>query len=198
MLALVRSQKAPKPLTADESPEGVPPTHRLTRWPDFANSSRFHYAPFQRRPVNRSTGPRFHSTPLHRLKSSKTGCPGAMRAAVSPSPLSRQAAHQGLTETSALMSPPISVRPLTFRASRWPYACPPAARRRPASYPAGRSRHSAAPRPVAGHSIDKLRVRSGTSLAIRSLRTIAVCYHMPPRFRGPRQATPKTGPRRQA
>ena len=35
-------------------------THRLAFRPDFANSSRFHSAPFQRRPVNRSTGPRFH------------------------------------------------------------------------------------------------------------------------------------------
>jgi hypothetical protein len=56
----------------------LPTTHRLAFGPDFANSSRFHSAPFQRQPVNRSTGPRFHSAPLHRLKSSKTGCPGAM------------------------------------------------------------------------------------------------------------------------
>jgi hypothetical protein len=28
---------------------------------DFANSSRFHSAPFHRQPVNRSTGPRFHA-----------------------------------------------------------------------------------------------------------------------------------------
>ncbi len=136
-----------KPGTADESPEGVPPTHRLGRWPDFANSSRFHSTPFQRRPVNRSTGPRFHSAPLHRLKSSKTGCPGAMSAAVSPSPFSRQAAHQGLAETSALTAPPKSVRPLPLRASRWPHACPPSIRRRPASHPAVRSRNIAASRP---------------------------------------------------
>ena len=58
----------------------LPPTHRLGKGPDFANSSRFHSAPFQRRPVNRSTGPRFHSAPLHRLKSPKTGCPGAASA----------------------------------------------------------------------------------------------------------------------
>jgi hypothetical protein len=40
----------------------LPTTHRLGMGPDFANSSRFRSAPFQRRPVNRSTGPRFHST----------------------------------------------------------------------------------------------------------------------------------------
>ena len=70
----------------------LPTTHRLAFGPDFANSSRFHSAPFQRQPVNRSTGPHFHSTPLHRLKSSKTGCPGATRAAAfakSPHPASR-------------------------------------------------------------------------------------------------------------
>lgn len=33
----VRIQKAPKPLSANESPEGVPPTHRLGMGPDFAN-----------------------------------------------------------------------------------------------------------------------------------------------------------------
>jgi hypothetical protein len=58
----------------------VPPTHRLVLGPDFADSSRFHSVPFQRQPVNRSTGSRFHFTPLHRLKSPKTGCPGAMSA----------------------------------------------------------------------------------------------------------------------
>jgi len=188
----------PRRRAADESPEGVPPTHRLGKGPDFANSSRFHSAPFQRRPVNRSTGPRFHFAPLHRLKSSKTGCPGAVSAKVSPSPISRQAAHQGLAKTFALTTPPTSVRPLPLRASRWPYACPPPARRRPASHPAGTSRQNAAPRPVDGHNIDKLRVRRGIGSAIRSLRTTPVCCHSPPHFRGPRQATPKTGPRRQA
>jgi hypothetical protein len=29
------------------------------------------------KPGNRSSGPRFHSTPFHRLKSPKAGCPGA-------------------------------------------------------------------------------------------------------------------------
>ena len=70
----------------------LPPTHRLARWPDFANSSRFHAAPFQRRPVNVSTGLRFHSSPFHRLKSSKTGSPGVVRAeafAKSPQPAGR-------------------------------------------------------------------------------------------------------------
>ena len=48
--------------------------------PDFANSSRFRAAPFQRRPVNLSTGPRLHSAPFHRLKLSKTGCPASVSA----------------------------------------------------------------------------------------------------------------------
>jgi len=39
----------------------LPTTHRLGKPPDFANSSRFHSAPFQRQPVNRSTGPRFYA-----------------------------------------------------------------------------------------------------------------------------------------
>ena len=55
-------------------------TQRLVSGPDFANYSRFHSAPFQRQPVNRSTGPRFHSATFHRLKSSKTGNPGTVRA----------------------------------------------------------------------------------------------------------------------
>jgi hypothetical protein len=70
-------------------------THRLVLGPDFANSSRFHSAPFQRQPVNRSTGLHFHCTPLHRLKSPKTGCPGAVSA-----------------KAFALTTPPKSVRPL--------------------------------------------------------------------------------------
>jgi hypothetical protein len=37
MLALVRIQKSPKPLSADEPPEGVPPTHRRGKGPDFAD-----------------------------------------------------------------------------------------------------------------------------------------------------------------
>jgi hypothetical protein len=57
----------------------LPPTHRLRTGPDFANSSRFHSAPFQRRqrpaPPARASIPRLHSAPLHRLKSSKTGRP---------------------------------------------------------------------------------------------------------------------------
>ena len=53
----------------------LPTTYRLVLGPDFANSSRFHSAPFQRRPVNLSTGPRFHCSPFHRLKSPKIGKP---------------------------------------------------------------------------------------------------------------------------
>ena len=53
----------------------VPRHIGLRRGPDFANSSRFHFAPFQRRPVNHSTGPRIHSAAFHRLNSSKTGEP---------------------------------------------------------------------------------------------------------------------------
>jgi len=73
-------QSTREPTTADESPKAASNDTSAGEWPDFANSSRFHSAPFQRRPVNRSTGPRFHSTPFHRLKSPKTGCPGAVSA----------------------------------------------------------------------------------------------------------------------
>jgi hypothetical protein len=70
-----RAARPREPLNADESPEAAS-TDTSAGWgPDFADSSRFHSAPFQRRPVNRSTGPRFHSAPFHRLKSSKTGRP---------------------------------------------------------------------------------------------------------------------------
>jgi len=34
----------------------------MGKGPDFANSSRLHAAPFQRQPVNDSTGPRFHAS----------------------------------------------------------------------------------------------------------------------------------------
>jgi hypothetical protein len=48
-------------------------THRRRKGPDFAFSSRFHSAPFQRRPVTSATGSRSHSAPLPRLQSPKTG-----------------------------------------------------------------------------------------------------------------------------
>jgi len=60
------------------------PTHRLGEGPAFANSSRFHSASFQRQPVSDSTGPRLHSTPLHRLKSSNLGNPRTMSTKISP------------------------------------------------------------------------------------------------------------------
>ena len=66
---------------------------------------------FQRQPVNRSTGSRFHSTPILRLNSSNRQLPTPSARKLSPSPVSRQA-HQGLAETSALTVPPKSVRPL--------------------------------------------------------------------------------------
>jgi hypothetical protein len=52
-----------KPWTADESPEAASNDTSAGEGPDFANSSRFHSAPFQRQPVNCSTGPAlpFHS-----------------------------------------------------------------------------------------------------------------------------------------
>jgi hypothetical protein len=81
-----------EPLTADESQKAAFNDTSAGEGPDFADSSRFRSAPFQRRPVNRSTGPRFHSTPFHRLKSSKTGSPGAVSAKVlakSPQPAGR-------------------------------------------------------------------------------------------------------------
>jgi hypothetical protein len=94
-----------------------------------------------------------------------------MSAEVSPNPLSRQAAHQGVAKTSALTTPPISVRPLPLRASRWPYARPPPARRRPPSHPAGTSRQNAAPRLVDGHHIDKLCAGVAQGVQNRSILT---------------------------
>jgi len=72
-------QRQPREVTTSRPPmsrrKPLPTTHRLVLGPDFANSTRLHSAPFQRRPVKHSTGPRFHSAPFHRLKSSKTGRP---------------------------------------------------------------------------------------------------------------------------
>ena len=137
-------------MTADESPEGVPPTHRRGKGPDFANSSRFHSAPFQRRPVNLSTGPRFHAAPFHRLKSPKTGCPGAVSAGAftkSHQPASR--ASGPCRNFRPHDTPNISLTSAIW-ASRWPYACPPTTRRRLASHLAAISRNNAAPRPDQG------------------------------------------------
>jgi len=157
---------AREPLTADESPEGVPPTHRLGMGPDFANSSRFHSAPFQRRPVNRSTGPRFHSTALHRLKSSKTGGPGAMSAeafAKSHQPASR--ASGPCRNYRPHVAPN---QPDLCRSGQAAGLTP--ARRPPGDGPRltrpGTSRLNAAPRPVDGQNIEKLRARRGTGSAI--------------------------------
>ncbi len=47
--------------TADESPKAAFNDTSAGFAPDVANASRFHSAPLQRRPVNRSTGPRFHA-----------------------------------------------------------------------------------------------------------------------------------------
>ena len=122
----------PPTTTADESPEAASNDTSVPLGPDFANSSRFHSAPFQRRPVNRSTGPRFHACRAaarrRRVRSAtpsqiaEEGCPSTMSAEVFASPLSPQAAHQGLVKTSALTTPQKPVRPLPLRASRWPDA----------------------------------------------------------------------------
>ena len=117
----------------------LPTTHRLVLGPDFANSTRLHSTPLQRRPVNRSTGPRFHSAPLHRLKSSKTGSPGVVRAKAfvkSHQPAGR--ASGPCRNFRPHSAPKISLTS-AIRASHWPYACPPPTRRRPASPPAVRS-----------------------------------------------------------
>ena len=58
---------------------------------------------------------------------------------------------------------PESVRPLPLRAIRWPYACPPATRRRPPSHPAGTSRNSATPRPTSRFRVISLRSIMGKS-----------------------------------
>ena len=100
-------------------------THRLVLGPDFADSSRFHSAPFQRQPVNRSTGPRFHSAPLHRLKSSRTGFPwlgesGNFRKV----PSAGRPRIRAFSKLPALTTPPGISLTSDNRASRWPYASP--------------------------------------------------------------------------
>ena len=107
--------------------------------PDFANSSRFRSAPFQRRPVNRSTGPRFHSMPFHRLKSPKTGS----RATASASAFAKSPQPAGpASGPCRIFCPhiaPKSVRPLPLRASRSPCVAPKPPKR---SYPFGLYRRS--------------------------------------------------------
>ena len=56
-----RAVRPSEPLAADESPKAAFNDTSAGLGPDFADSSRFHSAPFQRRPVNHSTGPRFHA-----------------------------------------------------------------------------------------------------------------------------------------
>jgi len=105
----------------------LPATHRLVLEPDFANSSRFHSAPFQRQPVNRSTGPRFHCAAFHRLKSSKTGGPGAMRAKDLQSPSADKSRIRTFTKL------PPSRRPQNQSGLCRP--CKPLALRPPRSHP---------------------------------------------------------------
>ena len=86
------------PQTTDESRrKQLPPTHRLGKGPDFANSSRFHFALFQRQPVNRSTGPRFracravalrrrvHSVPPSQIVEDRQPARGSRTSALAPS-----------------------------------------------------------------------------------------------------------------
>jgi hypothetical protein len=155
--------------------------------------------------VTSVTGPRFHSAPLHRPESAKTGCPDTESA-----------------KAFALTTPPKSVRPLALRASRWPDACPPPIRRQSLSHPDARSRNIAAPRPdLAGiislrsiigkspvshpntrrttaarsqsarplvptraSSLDKLRAGLAQGVQIRGLRTTPVTLRVPPRYQG--------------
>ena len=174
-------------------PEGVPPTHRLGKGPDFANSSRLLAAPFQRRASgrrkdvhqprhpgdlissaivsNRLTlhhsafsiciGPRFHACRAVALRRRVRAVPPSQiaedrlprrreRGSFRQVPSAGRPRIRALAKLPALTPPPTSVRPLPLRASRWPYACPPPARRRPPSHPAAISRKSAAPRPGEG------------------------------------------------
>ncbi len=57
----MRQRGPQEPLSADESPEAASNDTSAGEGPDFANSGRFRAAPFQRQPVNHSTGPRFHA-----------------------------------------------------------------------------------------------------------------------------------------
>ena len=136
-------------------------THRLVLGPDFANSSRFHSAPFQRQPVNRSTGPRFHSHSVTPSQIAEDRLP-RRRERVS----FRQVPSAGRPRIRALPKLPPSRRPQNQSdlcrsgqaAGLTPARQP--ARRRPPSHPAARSRNSAAPRPDNGHSLDQLRAGS--------------------------------------
>ena len=163
--------------------------------PDFANSSRFHSAPFQRQPVNRSTGPRFHAcravawrrrvhsvTPSQIVEERLPRC----RERVS----FRQVPSAGRPRIRALPKLPPSRRPQNqsdhwpVRASRWPYACPPARRRRPPSHPTARSRNIAAPHPAKGQR------------SLRSIPAPPVTSATGPRFHSApfhRLKSPKTG-----
>ena len=115
-----RAGRPREPWTADESPEAASTDTSAGEGPDFANSSRFHSAPFQRRPANRPTGPRFHSTPLHRLELSKIGSPGDVSAkafAKSPQPARRASGpcRNFRTHHAPKISPPSA-----DQASPWP------------------------------------------------------------------------------
>jgi hypothetical protein len=162
-------------------------TQRLVLGPDFANSSRFHSAPFQRQPVNRSTGPRLHYAAFHRLKSSKTGKPRRHESesfAKSPQPAGRAL---GLPETSALTTPPTSAWPLPPGQADGLTPAPQPSRRRPASHPAVRSQNSAAPRPDHDcppdwicHRRQLARGTGRSGLATHSVAQMAIICSMPP------------------
>ena len=102
----------------------LPTTPRRRKGPDFANLSRFHSAPFQRQPVNRSTGLRFHSAPLHRLKSSKTGCPGAVSAQAFAKSLQPAGRTSGPCRNFHYRIAPKIGLASAIQASRWPDASP--------------------------------------------------------------------------
>ena len=167
---------------ADESPEGVPPTHRQRKGPDFANSSRFHSAPFQPGPVNHSTGPRFHPAPLHRLKPSKTGCPGALSAeafAKSHQPASRASGPcRNFRPHDAPNIRPTSAAPGKPLALRLPAARQATALVSPGPSEVGRTRPRA---PLMATTLTSSAPGMAQGVRYRNLRTTPVCCQSPPR-----------------
>jgi hypothetical protein len=176
-----------------------PATPRLLLEPDFANSSRLHSAPFQRQPVNRTTGRRFHSAAFRRPDLPKTGRPGTVRAkafAKSLQPASR--ASGPFRNVRPRVAPNVSLASATR-------AKPPAA--------ASPARHQATARVSPGrqtpeHRGPAPRPRIATEWECFASACHRECFpqpshntcllHLPPHCQGTRQATLSAGPRRQA
>jgi hypothetical protein len=81
-----------KPWTADEPPKAASNDTSAGFGPDFANSSRFYCAPFQRR-----------SAASNRRRQA---APAPCARELSPNLIRRQAPHPSLDETTAITSPP--------------------------------------------------------------------------------------------